>query len=100
MPVAKQADGHGKAALGQKPRRDKTVAAVVAGATEHRNMRLRQMLADEAGCRLRNGVAGPLHQYGAGLAVFRRQPINDRHLARQQQFDRKPLAAQRDFGGG
>ena len=72
------------AALGEKPRRDKTVAAVVAGPGHDHDAAAGGL---SAGDRLGDRPAGILHQLDAGDAAGDGQPVGLRHFGIGEQFD-------------
>ena len=76
-----QRQAHRPAALGQDARRDKAVAAIVAGAAQHRERPLRPAPRHRVG----NGAAGILHQFDARGAAGDCQPVGLAHLGRGQQ---------------
>ncbi len=76
-----QRDPHRPAALGQHPRRDKPVAAIVAGPAQHQQGALWPAPRDGIGHR----APGILHQHDAGDPAGDRQPVGLPHLLWRQQ---------------
>ncbi len=79
--VAEQAQPHRPAGFGQVACRDEAVAAIIAGAAQHRDRARRPALEH----RLGDGAAGGLHQLHPGDAAGDRRAVRQRHLRRRQQ---------------
>ena len=83
--LADEADADGIAALGQKARGDKAVAAVVAGPGHNHHATALQHGADRVGDR----PAGIFHQLDAGSAAGDGQPVGFCHFGRGEEFDHR-----------
>ena len=83
--LADEADADRIAALGQMPRRDKAVAAVIAGPGHDHHAAALQHGADRIGHR----AAGILHQLDAGGAAGDGQPVGFGHFGSGEQFDHR-----------
>ena len=82
--IAVEAHGHRKTALGEMPRNDKAIAAIVAGAAKHRDA---SRVGSHIGHRVGDRPARSLHQRDTGDPAVDRQAIGNRHFLRGQKFN-------------